>query len=75
MQQVVPLEFLKPGETGRICEIDGQHELVARLAEMGFRQGVPIRMVRSGSPCIVAIENQRMSFRGDDAAAILVEID
>lgn len=75
MQQVVPLEFLKPGESGRICEIDGQHELVTRLAEMGLRQGVPVRMVRPGSPCIVAIENHRMSFRGGDAASILVEIE
>jgi Fe2+ transport system protein FeoA len=32
-------------------------------------------MVRPGSPCIVAIENHRMSFRGGDAASILVEIE
>ena len=72
-QNVFPLELLKNGEEGRVCEIDGDRGLVSRLAEMGLREGVCIRMVRRGAPCIVAIDHQRLSFRAEDAAMILVE--
>ena len=72
MQQLVPLELLSSGEQGRIAEIDGDDEFVNRLAEMGCRCGTQIRMVRPSVPCIIAIENHRLSFRGDDAATIFV---
>lgn len=70
---VLPLELLKNGEEGRVFEIDGDRGLVSRLAEMGLREGVRIRMIRCGAPCIVAIDHQRLSFRAEDAAMILVE--
>ena len=47
---------------------------VDRLAEMGLRAGVVLRMVKPGQPCILAIDNHRLSFRCDEAAAILVEV-
>jgi ferrous iron transport protein A len=71
---VVPLDLLCPGEIGRVVEIDGDQDLVHRLAEMGVRLDVELQMVRPGSPCIIALENRRVSFRGDKAAAILVEV-
>lgn len=74
MQQVVPLELLGTGEGGRIFEVEGDRELVVRLVEMGFRRGAEVRMLRSGSPCIVAVENHRMTFRGDGTAVVLVEV-
>jgi Fe2+ transport system protein FeoA len=72
--QVVPLEFLEAGEEGRIFDVDGERDLVARLEEMGLRQGVHVRMVQPGSPCIVAVNNHRLSFRGETAAVILVKM-
>ncbi len=72
--QVIPLEFLSVGERGRIYNLDGDRGLVDRLAEMGIRQGVEIHIVQTGSPCIVAFDNHRFSFRGDEAASILVEV-
>ena len=74
MPNLLPLELLRPGEEARIKEISGERLLVCRLAEMGLREGVLVRMVRPGSPCILAIDNHRFSFRGDEAAAILVEV-
>jgi ferrous iron transport protein A len=71
---VVPLDLLCPGEIGCVVDIDGDQDLVHRLAEMGVRPGVELQMVRSGSPCIIALENRRVSFRGERAAAILVEV-
>jgi Fe2+ transport system protein FeoA len=72
--QVMPLDQLAPGESGTILEIDGQPDHVHRLGEMGLRPGRPVRMVRSGGTCIVAVGNHRFAFRGADAALILVEI-
>jgi Fe2+ transport system protein FeoA len=54
-------------------DIDGDQDLVHRLAEMGVCPGAELQMVRPGSPCIIALDNRRVSFRGDNAAAILVE--
>lgn len=31
-------------------------------------------MVQPGHPCIVAIDHQRLSFRGDEDAVILVDV-
>ena len=75
MRQVLPLEFLRPGEEGRVCEIDGDCRLVMRLEEMGLRRGVAVRMVRPGSPCIVAFDNHRLSFRTGECALVMVEVN
>jgi len=74
MQQIVPLEVLAPGEGGRIRDVDGDRCLVARLAEMGLRRGVEVHMIASGSPCIIAFDNHRMSFRAEEDAVVLVEV-
>jgi Fe2+ transport system protein FeoA len=72
--KVLPLDHLAPGESGTILEVDGQPDHVHRLSEMGLRPGRPVRMVRSGGACIVAVGNHRFGFRGADAALILVEV-
>jgi Fe2+ transport system protein FeoA len=71
--QVVPLELLRCGERGRIHDVDGRPEMVCRLEEMGLHAGVVLRMIQPGRPCIVALGEQRLSFRGDEAAMLLVE--
>ena len=73
-QQIVPLELLAAGEEGQVFDIEGEHDLVNRLKEMGLREGVPVRMVKPGSPCIIAVNNHRLSFRGDTAAVVMVEV-
>ena len=65
--------MLRSGECGRIAQVDGDEQFVNRLAEMGFREGVGVRMVRVGRPCIVAVDDQRMTFRSDELALVLVE--
>jgi Fe2+ transport system protein FeoA len=68
------MELLNAGEQGCIWEIDGDDGLVTRLEEMGLCVGAAVRMVQPGCPCIVAIDNHRLSFRGDDAAVVLIEV-
>jgi ferrous iron transport protein A len=73
VQRVVPLDLLGTGEQGRVVDVGGSREMVGRLAELGIREGSDLRMVRPGQPCIVALGNQRLSFRGEAAAVVLVE--
>ena len=73
-QQRLPIECLAVGEQGRIVELSGERDAVCRLAEMGFQQGTLVQMVRPGRPCILAINNHRLSFRGEDSAMVLVEV-
>lgn len=74
MSQIIPMHLLQPGETGSILEIGGATHLVRRLGEMGLHAGMEIRMVQPGQPCIVAFDHQRLSFRGEDEALVLVEV-
>lgn len=75
MSQILPMQFLTPGESGCILEIEGEQHLIRRLDEMGLRTGVEVRMVQPGKPCIVALHHQRLSFRGEGEATVLVEVD
>jgi len=72
--QIVPIQLLNPGETGCIMDVAGDSHLVRRLDEMGLRAGVEVRMVQPGRPCIVAFDHQRLSFRGEDDAVVMVEV-
>ena len=72
--QIVPLHLLQPGETGCVCDVSGEDTLIARLDEMGLRTGAHVRMVQPGQPCIVALDNQRLSLRAADDTLVLVEV-
>lgn len=70
---VIPLHLLSAGEHARVVDIDGDQSLITRLHEMGLREQTEVTMIQSGRPCIIAIGNHRLSFRGEEAAVILVE--
>ncbi|MDA0834364.1 MAG: FeoA family protein [Planctomycetota bacterium] len=74
MNRIVPLELMRQGEVGEVHDIDGLPESVLRLKEIGLREGVRIRMVSTGKPCIVAVGDHRLSYRGDDSAIVLIEV-
>ena len=59
----LPLELLRANEEARIVELLGDASQVHRLAEMGLRVGADVRMVRPGSPCVLALGNKRLSLR------------
>lgn len=71
---MVPLESLQPDEGGRIVLIEGHEATVHRLEEMGLREGAAVRMVRAGRPCIVRVNDHRLSLRTSDDVLILVEL-
>ncbi len=74
VSQLIPLELLAAGETGRIHEVQGAPEVVNRLHEMGLNCGTCVKMLQAGSPCILAVGNHRLSFRGERSAVIFVEL-
>jgi len=74
VSQLLPLQFLSTGESGRVRDLHGNARLISRLEEMGLRPGAHVRMVQPGEPCIVALDHQRLSLRGEEEAMVLVEL-
>lgn len=72
--QILPLDLLAAGEAGHVFEVDGRPEFVHRLHEMGLQPGAEVRMIRPGSPCIVAVNEQRLSFRLEESTMVLIEV-
>jgi ferrous iron transport protein A len=70
--RAVPLGSLRAGQRGLVGEILGKSDQVHRLREMGLHDGAPIQMVRPGSPCIICLRGQRLGFRMDDCACVMV---
>ena len=70
--ELLPLELLTTGEWADIADVTGEPGWVSRLAEMGVRIGSRLRVVQSGSPCLLEIGESRLSLRGDWAMQILV---
>jgi Fe2+ transport system protein FeoA len=42
------------------------------LSELGIRQGVRVRMVQPGNPCIVQLEGHRLCFRDSETLNVFV---
>jgi Fe2+ transport system protein FeoA len=70
--ELIPLNFLAPGESASIREIVGGTENVRRLHELGMRDGATVEMIQSGSPCIVRLAGQKFCFRVDELLQVLV---
>jgi Fe2+ transport system protein FeoA len=72
MHSAMPLHLLATGAIAQISTVFGDAQQVHRLNELGFREGVRVRMVQPGKPCIVHVEGSRLCLRGDDSLGILV---
>lgn len=73
MHPFLPLSLLKCGESAVIRHVAGADDHVHRLHEMGLRDGAPVEMLQSGTPCIVRIAGHKLCFRDDDLTRVLVE--
>ena len=72
MNPIVPLELLQPGEQAEVEAVGGEPGWVGRMAELGVRAGARLKMLRSGSPCLLAVGTSRLSLRTEVAVQILV---
>jgi len=68
----MPLELLSCGELAVVEDVHGDPQWVNRMAELGLRTGCQLRMLQSGSPCLLQVGGCRLCLRGDDCMKILV---
>ena len=76
MDDVRPLNEMKPGEKGRVWKITGQGSLKRRLLDMGVIPGSPVEVVKVaplGDPIDVRIKGYHLSLRKEEAKDILVK--
>jgi ferrous iron transport protein A len=71
---LVPLCRLRAGQCGCIGQVVGACDVVQRLKEMGLYDGARVQMVRPGSPCIIRLQGQRLGFRMDDCAHVMINV-
>ena len=71
---LIPLGRLRAGQGGCVGEVLGPCDMVHRLREMGLYDGARIQMIRPGSPCIIRLQGQRLGFRMDDCAHVMVRV-
>lgn len=68
----VLLEELESGELAEVGWVVGDREWVARMAELGLRPGQQLRILQSGSPCVVSLGGSRLSLRCGKAGRVYV---
>jgi ferrous iron transport protein A len=73
--RLIPLNRMNSGQRAVLSEVVGRADQVQRLKELGFRSGMDLEMVRSGSPCIVRLQGHTMCIRGNDLLNVLVECE
>lgn len=76
--QIKTLKDLKPGEGGRITQIDGGHGMVSRLAALGIRPGRRITKLSSGfmrGPVTLEVDRTQIAIGFGMAKRILVEVE
>jgi Fe2+ transport system protein FeoA len=71
---LVPLSHLRAGQEGSVGGVLGTHEIVHRLREMGLHDGARVQMIRPGNSCIINLRGQRLGFRMDDCAHVMIAL-
>jgi ferrous iron transport protein A len=71
-ETVLPLDLLQANEEASVVDLIGDDAQIHRLAEMGLRVGAVVRMVRPGSPCLLALNGKRLSVRLSGEIDVLV---
>ena len=69
---MLPLDMLQTGEWADIADLHGEPGWVVRMAELGLRIGVRLRMLQAGSPCLLQVGETRLTLRGNCAVQIFV---
>ena len=71
---LVPLDMLRAGERGTVCEVAGDPPAVHRLAELGLGVGAVVTVLREGPPSLLGLGAQRFCFRPDAGTQVLVAV-
>lgn len=73
---MMPLTLASVGENVRLVDIIGGQDLRKRLADLGFNQGMTLRIVQkdANGPLILAVKDSRMVLGRGMAQKVMVEI-
>ncbi len=69
---ILPLELLPSGNWADVAEVHGDTSWVNRMAELGVRAGTRLKVLQSGSPCLLQVGGSRLSLRAELAMQIWV---
>jgi ferrous iron transport protein A len=70
-------DLQRPGQKGRILDVDGDDAIAVRLMEMGLVDGAEIQflgLAPLGDPAEFLIRGYRLSLRKTEAARVTVEL-
>jgi Fe2+ transport system protein FeoA len=70
--ELLPLELLTAGEWADVEHVAGEPSWVGRMAELGLRTGCRLRVLQSGSPCLLDLSGSRLCLRSESLMQILV---
>jgi Fe2+ transport system protein FeoA len=70
--ELLPLQFLPPGQTASVDQLLGDAASIHRLHEMGLHIGEEVEMVQSGSPCIIKLRGHKLCIRDGNLFQVLV---
>jgi len=70
--ELLPLEYLNPGDWAEVVDVTGDPSVVGRLGELGVRAGNQVLMVRNGAPCLIQVHGSRLSLRSGRELQVLV---
>jgi len=74
---MMPLTLASVGENVRLVDIRGGQEMRKRLADLGFNQGMTLRIVQMdvNGPVILAVKDSRMVLGRGMAQKVMVELE
>ncbi|MFC2030507.1 ferrous iron transport protein A [Chloroflexota bacterium] len=69
------LSTLRNGESARMLGVQGGHQMLSRLASLGFTPGARLRVIQNfgRGPIIVHLRDTRIALGRGEAAQIVVE--
>jgi len=74
VSEILPVEALAVNQSGRVVEIVGPSAWQHRLEELGLSSGKLVRLIQGGEPCIIGLNDQRLSLRCEPGTMLLVEV-
>ena len=74
-EEMMSIQDLKPGTTGRVVRIEGSGPIRQRLLDMGIMPDVHIELERvspTGDPILIKFQGTQLSLRRKEAASVVV---
>jgi len=77
-RKLVTLRHMRPGQRGKVVELQGGHGLVSRLSALGIRPGKRMTKVSSmlmRGPITIQLDNTQIALGFGMANKIIIEIE